>query len=278
MEGAAGLAGIVKAVLVLEKAIVPPNALFEKMHPNIDAESYHVAVPTKCLPWPSSGLRRVSVNSFGFGGSNAHVVLDDAYHTLRTHGLIGNHCTVSHPPMAMDGFTEHGDGNSAAFHGEAFDMEQETFVHNNPPRLLVWSAADLKTLAALTQQYEGYLKNDIILNETKLNQVAYTLEARRSLMPWRTFAILRAMPELPKLLVAQPLRASPDVRLGFVFTGQGAQAVNMGIELIRYDVFRRALQKMDGMLHGLGSCWSIFGKSCVTSTCECKLTNPRRSY
>lgn len=39
-------------------------------------------VPTSCIPWPTGGLRRASINSFGFGGSNAHAIMDDAYHTL----------------------------------------------------------------------------------------------------------------------------------------------------------------------------------------------------
>lgn len=82
LEGSAGLAGVVKAVMILEKGVIPPNALFEKMNPDIDADFYHVKVPTECIPWPQEGLRRVSVNSFGFGGSNSHVILDDAYHYL----------------------------------------------------------------------------------------------------------------------------------------------------------------------------------------------------
>lgn len=44
LEGGAGLAGIVKAIMVLERGIIPPNALFEKLNPDIDAEFYHTAV------------------------------------------------------------------------------------------------------------------------------------------------------------------------------------------------------------------------------------------
>ncbi|KAI1113668.1 hypothetical protein F5Y14DRAFT_441759 [Nemania sp. NC0429] len=109
LEGAAGLAGIVKSMLILERGIITPNALFEKLNPEIDAERYRVTVPTKCIPWPTEGLRRISVNSFGFGGSNVHVVMDDALNYLRSCGLTGNHCTVDKPvicdqkPLAMNG-------------------------------------------------------------------------------------------------------------------------------------------------------------------------------
>ncbi|KAF2965402.1 hypothetical protein GQX73_g8174 [Xylaria multiplex] len=96
LEGSSGLAGIVKSMLILEKGVITPNAFFERLNPEIYAERYHVAVPTECVPWPTKGLRRVSVNSFGFGGSNAHVVMDDALHYLRSRGLKGNHCTVEH--------------------------------------------------------------------------------------------------------------------------------------------------------------------------------------
>lgn len=44
------------------------------------------------------GLRRASVNSFGFGGSNSHVVLDDAYNYLRLNGMEGKHQSVERPP------------------------------------------------------------------------------------------------------------------------------------------------------------------------------------
>ena len=50
-------------------------------------------IPTECVPWPSEGLRRASVSSFGFGGSNSHVILDDAYHFLQARGYFGDHYT-----------------------------------------------------------------------------------------------------------------------------------------------------------------------------------------
>src|SRR5271156_6559091 len=106
IEGGSGLAAIVKAILVLEKGIIPPNAIFEKLNPNIDADFYNLQVlflahrdlclicyqiPTRSIPWPTNGLRRISVNSFGVGGANAHIILDDAFYYLQEHGLSGFH-------------------------------------------------------------------------------------------------------------------------------------------------------------------------------------------
>ncbi|KAM5486920.1 Type I Iterative PKS [Microsporum audouinii] len=96
LEGAAGIAGLMKAILVLESGIIPPNVWFEKPNSKIEPE-WNLNFPTHAVPWPTEGLRRASVNGFGYGGSNAHVVLDDAYHYLTLHGLKGKHCTAASP-------------------------------------------------------------------------------------------------------------------------------------------------------------------------------------
>ncbi|EPE26975.1 Thiolase-like protein [Glarea lozoyensis ATCC 20868] len=93
LEGASGIAGVIKSILILEKGIIPPNAGFERVNPNIDEKGLNLKFPIHPTPWPSVGLRRISVNSFGFGGTNAHVILDDAYHYLLSHSLTGNHST-----------------------------------------------------------------------------------------------------------------------------------------------------------------------------------------
>ncbi|KAF3768164.1 polyketide synthase [Cryphonectria parasitica EP155] len=82
LEGASALAGVIKAVLVLEKGVIPPNANFEKLNPKIDDKSLGLKFPEKCYSWPTPGLRRASINSFGYGGSNSHIVLDDAYNFM----------------------------------------------------------------------------------------------------------------------------------------------------------------------------------------------------
>lgn len=67
-------------------------------------------IPTIEVPWPSKGLRRISVNSFGFGGTNSHAVLDDAYHYLQERGLVGNHSTLAADglPFATNGAATNG--------------------------------------------------------------------------------------------------------------------------------------------------------------------------
>ena len=73
-EGCAGLAGLIKAANALNRAVIPPNMLFEKLNPKLLPLTSNLKVVTEERPWPSllrGQSRRASVNSFGFGGTNA---------------------------------------------------------------------------------------------------------------------------------------------------------------------------------------------------------------
>ncbi|MBV8346953.1 MAG: type I polyketide synthase, partial [Mycolicibacterium sp.] len=77
LEAAAGVAGFIKAVLVLERGQIPPNLHFSRWNPAIDASATRFFVPTEVAPWPEcTGPRRAGLSSFGIGGTNAHVVLE----------------------------------------------------------------------------------------------------------------------------------------------------------------------------------------------------------
>lgn len=82
LEGASGVAGVIKAVLALENGAIPAVAEFENPNPRLRLDEWNLQIPKELTAWPSPGLRRVSINSFGYGGSNAHVILDDALHYL----------------------------------------------------------------------------------------------------------------------------------------------------------------------------------------------------
>ncbi|PRC47507.1 polyketide synthase, partial [Mycobacterium sp. ITM-2017-0098] len=76
-EAAAGVAGFIKTVLTLQHGTIAPNLHFEKWNPTIDPSSTRLFVPTKASPWPASEHpRRAAVSSFGMGGTNAHIVLE----------------------------------------------------------------------------------------------------------------------------------------------------------------------------------------------------------
>lgn len=203
--------------------------------------------PVEETAWPSSGLRRVSVNSFGFGGSNSHVVLDDALHYLQERGLRGNHSTVADPgTFSADRGTQACTPNGAAV--------------PKLPKLLVWSAADEGALKRTTQAYELYYEHKIAGDPLQLDRLAFTLAARRSRMLWRAFSIVADGAETRRLPRAKPTRSSAEVALAFVFTGQGAQYANMGSDLRQYPVFDETLRRVDSIYRGLGAEWSLFGK------------------
>ncbi|KAF9893167.1 hypothetical protein FE257_012580 [Aspergillus nanangensis] len=77
-EGAAGVASLIKVVLCLEHAMLVPNAGFEKVNPRIRLDEWRLRLCQDATPWPAHMPQRASINSFGFGGSNAHAVIESA--------------------------------------------------------------------------------------------------------------------------------------------------------------------------------------------------------
>jgi acyl transferase domain-containing protein len=78
-ESAAGIAGLIKTVLCLKHQKIPPHINLEQINPDIDLASLPYEIPTRPTEWPGhNGPARAGVNSFGFGGTNAHVLLEEA--------------------------------------------------------------------------------------------------------------------------------------------------------------------------------------------------------
>lgn len=264
LEAAAGLAGVVKSILVLEHGVIPPNALLTRRNPDIDADFYNVNLPTQCIPWPDSGLRRVSVNSFGFGGTNSHAVLDDARHYLESHGLFGFHNVSSN--------------DSTTTSNEGISIINGDLQHRKTcsPKLLVWTATDAAALERVVDAYQSYYRKRIASDSDKLNRLAYTLAKRRTIMPCRTFAVVGPSSarnetednnDEDQLRTAKPVRAPTEPQsMAFIFTGQGAQYAEMGMELRKYPVFEQHLRKSDDIFARFGCKWSIFGR-CIHLVC-----------
>ncbi len=76
LEAAAGAAGLLKAALCVQHGVVPPHLHLQAVNPAIDLDALNIAIPTVVQPLPQRGGRRIAgVNSFGYGGANAHAVL-----------------------------------------------------------------------------------------------------------------------------------------------------------------------------------------------------------
>lgn len=210
--------------------------------------------PLSPMAWPQSGPRRVSVNSFGFGGTNAHAILDDSYHYLLEHGILGHHRTIA---------------------SEAGAYNNETTISTDEPRsrLFVWSTSDENGIRRLFDTFREFLSSPDIskVEDTYLDDLAYTLAKKRTLFPYRSYVQAATLSELANGLgdgagALKPLRTKASTNLGFVFTGQGAQWARMGVELLQYPVFRRSFDEADAYLKTLSSPWSLLGISCDHAT------------
>lgn len=208
-------------------------------------------------PWPASGLRRVSVNSFGASGTNAHAVLDDAYHYLHGHSLIGNHFTIPHPPTSNALSRPR---NTAESHKDESSDKALYF-----PRILVLSTFDKGALQRLTDNYDEWTKRlgRYYHDEFSrfIDNVSHTLAQRRSLFAQRSFAVIDNEHSLLDLKanLSSPQRAAGKPRMAFVFTGQGAQWHGMARELLRIPSFHNTVREADAFVKKLGADWSVLG-------------------
>ncbi|KAJ4387459.1 hypothetical protein N0V93_008051 [Gnomoniopsis smithogilvyi] len=242
-EGNSGIASFIKAVLCLESGIIPANAHFKELNPAIP-KKWHFHFPTTAIPYPKtpSGVRRVSINSFGVSGTNAHVVLEDALHFLEAHGYTAPHRTVAEPRLA----------------GTAVKLPPAINGTSFSPQLFVLSAYDQDGISRLCKAYTEYLPR----MTDSLYNLSYTLASKRTRFSWRTAVVAGSGHALENMLSeGQPAtRAVGEPGLGFVFTGQGAQWARMGTELMRYLPYRRSVECADAYLKTLGCEWSVIGE------------------
>ncbi|KAJ0108782.1 PKS01 highly reducing polyketide synthase [Diaporthe amygdali] len=248
LEAAAGLAGVMKSVMMLETGMIPPNLYYNNPNPKIRFDDHHLQVPTAVMPWPNEGLRRISVNSFGYGGSNAHVILDDAYSYLDQHRLRGHHITKF---TQLNGTSDTWDKPSSSF-CRVFPISS-----HDKDGLGRVKRALAKYLAVKSNQLRSMRDRSSFLDD-----LAFTLSDRRSNLQWKAYFIASSLEDLLAALAADnttlPTRpSSRKPRLGFVFTGQGAQWAGMGMDLMQYRVFRDSIEAADRYLqHELGCTWS----------------------
>lgn len=238
LEGCAGLAGVLKASIAIQNQTVPPNMHFSELNPAIAPFYDHLEIPTdQARPWPErkpGSPLRVNVNSFGFGGTNAHVILE------------------SYQAGEQQPACEHSDN--------------ERFV--GP---LLFSANSGDSLARSVQAHVQEMRSNQALD---LGDLAWTLQFRRThfgnsraffsgatrqklLDSMDTFVADAAASSATTASADQP----PPARLGDdgpailgIFTGQGAQWASMGRNLIlQCRLFRESIERCEKSLAALGA-------------------------
>jgi len=218
LETASGIAGLVKAALVLKPGRIPANLHFENPNPHIDFAALKLHVSKANEEFPETGATRMAgVNSFGFGGSNAHVILSEApKKTPRTHVV----------PDASRAWP------------------------------LMLSARSEEALRAAAWQLSTWLDDHSKLNGSSplLPDLTYMLGARRNHHSYRLALTGRTLNEMvqelsafstgqagPRIRTAFTPRREQAARTVFVMSGQGPQWQGMGRELMQHEPVFKAM-------------------------------------
>ncbi|PYH93170.1 ketoacyl-synt-domain-containing protein, partial [Aspergillus ellipticus CBS 707.79] len=239
LEGASGLASVIKAVLSIEKGIIPPNSAFKTPNPHIPLDEWKLRIPTKAEQWPSNAARRASVSSFGFGGTNAHVILE------------GHNCSRKLSPAPSPHPQSPVPSKSLTNGSAALDK-----------LVFLFSSYDKTSGSQLIRNMSDYLASRGLKDSQFMPSLAYTLSEKRSLLAYR-FAVSASSPhELSTILAKSDQKLQKpskptNTSIGFVFTGMGAQWPGMGLELLKkYSVFEESIARADDCLKSLWCPWT----------------------
>lgn len=220
LEAGAGVAGVVKAVLALEHALIPPTANVTELNPGIRWQESGLRVATEPTPWPQRHpVRRAGVSGFGYGGTVSHVLLEQAPET------------AAEPRLDVAGAT---------------------------PRLFALSSSTEAGVRGQAAALRAWLDDAGAGADASLEDVAHSLLTHRSHLAYRATVVAddRAalIATLDQLVAGEPNSALATARtlgdLGpgpvWVFSGHGSQWLGMGRELLAAEpVFRDVLATID---------------------------------
>jgi acyl transferase domain-containing protein/acyl carrier protein len=227
LEPAAGIASLIKAILAIDRAQIPPHPLFKTPSPHIPWEEIPIVVPTELTAWPGDGESRVAgVSSFGFSGTNAHVILRQA---------------------------------------PAQNKQDKSGAVERPYHLLALSAATQDALNATAKRYAARLASPEVDSIADICHTAGVgrkhLEQRLAIIGKDKQAFQEGIAaftrgiEKKEVMWGSAAKADRHPKIAFLFTGQGSQYVGMGRELYATQpFFRRQLDACDEILQPLLKC------------------------
>ncbi|KAF2123089.1 hypothetical protein BDV96DRAFT_681663 [Lophiotrema nucula] len=227
LEAASGVAGLIKTILCMEKGIIPPNLLFKKPKAGLPLDEWHIKIPLEIEPWPiTRGPRRAVVNNFGYGGTNAIVILESA----------SAHTRVFSRPSPISSLAKNCKPDSQW-------------------RLLQFSAKSEASLAGHLTDINLWLQRNPTID---LDDIVHAVSLKPH-FPWRKAIVTKTTATVGKMLSAA-FSAPPKRQrshTAFVFTGQGAQWPQMGCDLMHYAPFAESIRRSTRILNGLGCTWSL---------------------
>jgi malonyl CoA-acyl carrier protein transacylase len=226
LQIASGVVGFMKTVLSLYHKKIPPSLHFEQPNPQLDLPNTPFYVNTTLKDWHTEGYpRRAGVNSLGIGGTNAHVILEEA-----PVGIQNSKYPTGTP--------------------KTYKIQNEDPIER-PYHLLALSAKNEQALAQLRHRYREFLTSN---ESVVIADVCYTANTGREHFNHRLAVVADSKEQLVEQLAdltspksAQLNNKSP--KIAFLFTGQGSQYINMGRQLYETQPrFRQTLEQCDEIL------------------------------
>ncbi|WEH32211.1 amino acid adenylation domain-containing protein [Streptomyces sp. AM 4-1-1] len=267
-ESAAGIAGLIKTALSIEHGLIPPHINLEQLNPGIDLAALPFDIPSGVTHWPAHvGPARAGVNAFGFGGTNAHVLLEAPAATRPDAGGLV-------PTQSGTGTQQ--EGSPGPTTAEAETAGKAGPAHSRPRySILPLTARDASGLPVLAEEIRRELAGpDGAGDRTGVRAVStadlgHTLAHRRQHHSARLSVVYSSRDELDGALAAYARgEAHPRVltdrcreprqrRLVWAFTGMGPQWWGMGRELFASQpVYREAVERCDREIAALTD-WSL---------------------
>ncbi len=247
LEAGAGIASLIKVALSLHHRHIPAHLHFQSSNPAIDLNTLNLRIPTVLTPWEfDKPTRLAGINGFGYGGANAHVIVEQAPEGARALHLPESVRDRTSPPRRLPD-TEHEQQTAKPQSTAAVAKDQIT-----APVLIPLSARNPVALARYADELANWLASDG--SEVHLGELAGFLAHRRSHHEQRVTVCAThreaMIDELRAVAASTTDELARDSKLqhglAFVCSGQGPQWWGMGRGLLKYSpAFRSVIKRCD---------------------------------